>query len=300
MKTREVDLLAEKWENMFFVSLRNLGDAGDSGWLWKGALGEARSALLKWFGDVGLLGLIGAFGCSFAFLPLMARDKVVDLGILRSCFRGGLQGYCMLSTGLPQRHFPIHGQCTSESVSCSMASMSEREIACPKMRCDESGGRGGFSRRGPWVAAVVGVWMGVGARSTGFCLPMAVSGRGLEGEILRRAERFKALRVVRTVRSLARCLRAVTTLTAGVHRCVSVATSSVDAAARWLGQAWSPQRRGGGLCNVRVPLFCADRLPGGSSRAADEGGCRWSRRQHSQQGCGRHKGQGMPYNVSRQ
>lgn len=245
MKTREVDLLAEKWENMFFVSLRNLGDAGDSGWLWKGALGEARSALLKWFGDVGLLGLIGAFGCSFAFLPLMARDKVVDLGILRSCFRGGLQGYCMLSTGLPQRHFPIHGQCTSESVSCSMASMSEREIACPKMRCDESGGRGGFSRRGPWVAAVVGVWMGVGARSTGF------------------------------VRSLARCLRAVTTLTAGVHRCVSVATSSVDAAARWLGQAWSPQRRGGGLCNVRVPLFCADRLPGGSSRAADEGGCRW-------------------------
>lgn len=46
LNTREVDLLAEKWEKMFFVSLRSLGDAGDSGWLWNGALGEARSALL--------------------------------------------------------------------------------------------------------------------------------------------------------------------------------------------------------------------------------------------------------------
>lgn len=52
---------------------------------------------------------MGPFGCSFGFLPLMARDKVVDLGILRSCFRGRLQGYCMLSTSLSQRPFPVDG-----------------------------------------------------------------------------------------------------------------------------------------------------------------------------------------------
>lgn len=51
---------------------------------------------------------------------------------------------------------------------------------------------------------------------------------------------------------------------------------------------------------MRVPLFCAVRLPGGSSQAADEGGSRGSGRQHSQQGRGGHQGQAMPYNVSRQ
>jgi hypothetical protein len=74
---------------MFFESLRSFGEAGDSGWLWKGALGDGSWEPLKWLGEVGLLGLMGPLVCSFGALPLMASDSVVDLGILRSCFRGG-------------------------------------------------------------------------------------------------------------------------------------------------------------------------------------------------------------------
>jgi hypothetical protein len=85
---REDDRVAEKLENMLLESLRNFGEAGDSGALRKGALGDANSAPLKWPGDVGLLGLRGPFVLSFAALPLMVRDNVEDLGILRSCFRG--------------------------------------------------------------------------------------------------------------------------------------------------------------------------------------------------------------------
>ena len=89
---REDDLLAEKFEKMFLESLRSFGEAGDSGRFWNGAFGDANSAPLKLPGDLGLLGLMGAFELSFPVLPLMASDKVDDLGILRSCFRGGSQG----------------------------------------------------------------------------------------------------------------------------------------------------------------------------------------------------------------
>jgi hypothetical protein len=88
---REDDLFAEKWEKMLFESFRSFGEAGDSGWAWKGAFGDASSVLWKWLGEVGLLGLMGALVLSLPFLPLMANDNVVDLGILRSCLRGGVQ-----------------------------------------------------------------------------------------------------------------------------------------------------------------------------------------------------------------
>jgi hypothetical protein len=86
---RDDDLVAEKFENMLLESLRNLGEAGDSGGLRNGGFGDANSAPLKLPGDLGLLGLMGPPSAqSLAALPLKVSDSVEDLGILRSCFRG--------------------------------------------------------------------------------------------------------------------------------------------------------------------------------------------------------------------
>lgn len=88
---REEERVAEKFEKMFLVSLRGLGDAGDSGICANGAFGDANPPSLK-PGDLGLLGLKGAFELSFPiFPPLMASDNADDLGILRNCLRGGSQ-----------------------------------------------------------------------------------------------------------------------------------------------------------------------------------------------------------------
>jgi hypothetical protein len=90
---REDERVAEKLEKMFLESFRSFGDAGDSGGCANGAFGDANSPSLKLPGDLGLLGLKGAFEWSFPiFPPLMASDNADDLGILRSCFRGGAQG----------------------------------------------------------------------------------------------------------------------------------------------------------------------------------------------------------------
>lgn len=75
-----------KLENMFLESFRGFGEAGDSGMLWNGALGDWNSDML---GDRGLCGLIGTVLLSFpADLDLMASDSVDDFGILRTCLRG--------------------------------------------------------------------------------------------------------------------------------------------------------------------------------------------------------------------
>jgi hypothetical protein len=49
--SREEDFVAVKFEKMFLESFRGFGDAGDSGMLWNGTLGEANSGML---GDRGL------------------------------------------------------------------------------------------------------------------------------------------------------------------------------------------------------------------------------------------------------
>jgi hypothetical protein len=98
---REDDLVAEKLEKMLLESLRSFGEAGDSGWLWNGAFGDGRSDPLKWLGDVGLVGLVGLMGALALSLDrprMAASDKDPDLGILRSCFRGGLRGWRSVST----------------------------------------------------------------------------------------------------------------------------------------------------------------------------------------------------------
>lgn len=99
MAMRDDDLVAEKLEKMLLESLRSFGEAGDSGWLWNGTFGDGRSVPPKWLGDVGLVGLMGALALLSLDLPRMAAsDNVPDLGILRSCFRGGLWGWRPVST----------------------------------------------------------------------------------------------------------------------------------------------------------------------------------------------------------
>lgn len=87
------DLAAERLEKMFLESFRIFGDAGDSGMLWKEALGNAKS---NSFGDLGLLGLMGVLACSFPLFERMATNERPGLGILRNGVQGGFQGYWVL------------------------------------------------------------------------------------------------------------------------------------------------------------------------------------------------------------
>ena len=86
---RDEDLVAEKFEKMFLESFLGLGEAGDWGMLWKGALGDANSGML---GDLGLVGLMGALFPSLRFFVRMASDSVDDLGIFLRGLGGGSQG----------------------------------------------------------------------------------------------------------------------------------------------------------------------------------------------------------------
>lgn len=91
--SRDDDLEAAKFEKMLFESLRGFGDAGDCGTLWKAAGGMAKSDSSGMFGDLGLLGLMGALALSFPALPRIASDSVDDLGIFLSVFCGGIDDW---------------------------------------------------------------------------------------------------------------------------------------------------------------------------------------------------------------
>lgn len=99
MFNRDEDLFAVKLEKIFFESFRIFGDAGDSGMLWNGALGDANSGML---GDRGLWGLKGALLLSFPpDFDRMANDNAADFFILRNCLRGWSCCYCPLSVTRP-------------------------------------------------------------------------------------------------------------------------------------------------------------------------------------------------------
>jgi hypothetical protein len=97
---RDEDFEAWKFANMFFESLRSLGDAGDSGILWNAATGGAACDSCAYVGDDGLRGLSGDARPSFPPFDRIASARDEDLGIFLRARRGTSQVCANLSTAI--------------------------------------------------------------------------------------------------------------------------------------------------------------------------------------------------------